>query len=1117
MRRLLTGLLVGTLLLTAAGPVGAAATVEVVRHAGPTRTGTAADVAAASHPDGAEVVVLARADAYGDALAAAPLARLLDAPVLLTAPDALDPTTAAAIRSTGADAAVLVGALGPAVAEAVTGLGVTELTEVRGDGDWGTWAALAEAVIARSGATRALLVEGVHADPDRGWPDALAASAWAAAEGWPILLTRAGELPAATRDVLAGGAVRDVTLVGGEVAVSAPVADTVAGLVAGTVDRVAGADRYDTAVQIAARRPASGGIWIASGRNWPDALVAGPAVAADGGVLLLADPASLRHSPATATYLDARRAGAATTAHLVGGTAVLSEDLAREVATGVLTPPADGPEPGADLPPLERPAPTGPRNPAPPLEAAVPWSDPATWGGRVPQAGDVVTIPADTAVRLDTSPPPLRGIDVQGTLTFADTDLAVDVDWITVSGRLAIGTEQQPLRSRVTLTVHPRPGDVIAGLGEGPIVVDGGTLDLHGTPPAATWTRLAATAPAGATTLQLQDAPGWRPGDRVVVASTDLDPDHAEEATVVAVSGASVTLDRPLAHTHWGRTDVIEGRPVPQHAEVGSLSRNVVIRSSEEARQRRRGGHVIALEGSLVRIHGVELEGLGQAGQLARYPIHFHMMGSASGSYVSAAAIHHSFNRCLTLHGTHHVDVRDVVAYETRGHCFFLEDGAETANWLHCNLGLSTRRPAEGEGILASDATPATFWITNPTTRLTGNAAAGSDAVGFWYDLPEAPTGLSAGTDLDIRRLPFGGFVDNVAHSTRGGDWRFGSGVLVEDYDPPGPAVLRGLVAWKNEGFGAWAEGVDLHGAVLAENSIGYLGERSVLADSLVVGTTSNLGSGRPWQMTGAGLYHRGATIRDTTFVGFGATEHPWQAPRHALRQVSEGNNRTSTVQGLRFVDAAPLQITRPPGEHGPDLRTAALADLDGSLAGQPALVVADHPLLHADGCTRRPDLGAWTCPPGWRMTWVLAADLGGGVFGDVGLVRDDGASAPLRVDADRRRAHLDVLAGRGYRLTAPTAHSGHLELIISGDTEAFVDLAVPWPHPEAHVYDGWGRWRPLAAGSDRTALQHGGFWLDRAAGLLHVRHTLDDLASQGTWQRLELCAQAWCGAAAPG
>src|SRR5690606_19061624 len=109
-RRLLTGLLVGTLLLTAAGPVGAAATVEVVRHAGPTRTGTAADVAAASHPDGAEVVVLARADAYGDALAAAPLARLLDAPVLLTAPDALDPTTAAAIRSTGADAAVLVGA-----------------------------------------------------------------------------------------------------------------------------------------------------------------------------------------------------------------------------------------------------------------------------------------------------------------------------------------------------------------------------------------------------------------------------------------------------------------------------------------------------------------------------------------------------------------------------------------------------------------------------------------------------------------------------------------------------------------------------------------------------------------------------------------------------------------------------------------------------------------------------------------------------------------------------------------------------------------------------------------------------------------------------------------------
>ncbi|HUG84554.1 MAG TPA: G8 domain-containing protein, partial [Euzebya sp.] len=676
----------------------------------------------------------------------------------------------------------------------------------------------------------------------------------AARDGLPILLTTAEDLPSATRDALTALDPAAVTIVGGTAAVATAVADQVAASGA-AVDRVAGDGRFDTAVAVALRSaPNPSTVWVASGRNWPDALVAGPAAARTGGVLVLTDPASLQHAPATLTYLDDLRASSpAPTAHLVGGTAVISADVAHTVATGELATPTDG-IPRADV---DRPPAVPARNTAPPLSAAVPWSDPATWGGRLPQAGEVATIPADTAVLLDIDPPDLRGIQVNGTLTVADRDVTIAADWITVTGHLAIGTPQTPLTADVTVVLDPQPGDFIAGAGEGPIAVHGGTLDIHGTQPTRTWTRLAATAVAGSSTMALQASPGWQPGDQIVIASTSTDPDQAEQRTVTASSGTTVTLDQPLAHTHWGQTDVLAGTPVPIHAEVGNLSRNIVVTSSDSAIDARRGGHVMVFDGSVARISGAEFTGLGQVGELARYPVHFHMMGNASGSWIQGASVHHTFNRCVTFHGSDHVDMVDTVGFESLGHCYFFEDGVETGNTLHCNLGLSTRRPAEGEAILESDRTPATFWISNPANHLTGNAAAGSDSHGFWFDLPEAPTGLSDGVEMDVRRLPLGTFDDNVAHSGADNGWKDGIGIFVEDHDPPTPAIMRRNLAYKFGSFGAWIEGAELHDTILADNGIGFLGLRARLVDATVVGVTSNAGGVVPWRQTGVGFYHQ--------------------------------------------------------------------------------------------------------------------------------------------------------------------------------------------------------------------------------------------------------------------
>ena len=373
----------------------------------------------------------------------------------------------------------------------------------------------------------------------------------------------------------------------------------------------------------------------------------------------------------------------------------------------------------------------GSSGPAYPAVAAENWSDPATWGGAVPGEGDTVTIPAGKTVVLDTSPPRLDGLQVDGTLRFKDKNLAPYSDWIMVHGRLEVGTERTPFRSkaRIVLTGDDRAQNVM-NMGAKVLGMMGGTLDIHGQERRG-WTRLAANAARGAGRISLQDASGWRAGDRIVVASTDYDPHQAEERTIRGVSGETVTLDRPLEHSHRGSVQTIAGKAVDERAEVALLSRNVV--EGEEATSADGfGGQVMVMEGGVTRIEGAELTRMGQRNVLRRYPLHFHMLGEGgASSYLRRTSIHQTFNRCLTVHGTDRLAISGNVCHDHLGHRFFFEDGAETDNTVTGNLGLTTRRPAEGERLLPSDASPSTFWITNPDNVIRNNVAAGSESKGF--------------------------------------------------------------------------------------------------------------------------------------------------------------------------------------------------------------------------------------------------------------------------------------------------------------------------------------------------------------------------------------------------
>ncbi len=296
-------------------------TGRVQRIGGDGRVATAIAASQDLFGDGeAGAVVLARADVYADALAGTPVATSKDAPLLLTATDALDPAVADEIERVlppGGTVFVLGGqvALDDAVSAAVEALGhpverLAGLTRVE------TAIAIAQQL---GDPDEVLLTTGFD------FPDAF--SAGAAAQGQRAVLLTAGATSTPTLDAYLEANDPTTFAVGGPAATAFPDAA-----------RVVGATRAGTAVAVADRffdDPAVAG--VARSDDFPDALVGGAHVAALGGPLLLTASGELPEE--TAGYLE--RTDSIRTAFVYGGTdavAVDVEDALRDVLTAGETP-----------------------------------------------------------------------------------------------------------------------------------------------------------------------------------------------------------------------------------------------------------------------------------------------------------------------------------------------------------------------------------------------------------------------------------------------------------------------------------------------------------------------------------------------------------------------------------------------------------------------------------------------------------------------------------------------------------------------------------------------------------------------------------------------------------
>jgi spore germination protein YaaH/putative cell wall-binding protein len=295
------------------------------RLAGADRYATAATISATFEPAGAPVAFVATGTDFPDALAASPAAAKLGGPVLLTQRSSLPQPTGAELTRLQPRAIVVIGAAG-AIDDAVLGqldaYTTGPVTRLAGGDRYATAAAISRAYFAR-GVPVAYVATGAN------FPDALSAGAAAATRGAPVLLVKRDAVPAATAAELTRLRPGRIVVIGGTAVVGSAVASRLASYTAGSVTRIAGADRYATAAAVSASIFAADGpneVFVATGAAFPDAVAGAAMAGARHAPLLLVAPTFLPAPVAT----ELRRLSAPMT-WLLGSTGAISNTVRDQI------------------------------------------------------------------------------------------------------------------------------------------------------------------------------------------------------------------------------------------------------------------------------------------------------------------------------------------------------------------------------------------------------------------------------------------------------------------------------------------------------------------------------------------------------------------------------------------------------------------------------------------------------------------------------------------------------------------------------------------------------------------------------------------------------------------
>lgn len=353
-RRLLSaratiGITAAVALLVGSAAPAFAVPVTPDRLAGGDRYATSAVIAEKLFDTASTVFVASGVD-YPDALAGAPAAAGLRAPLLLTGTEVSAAVEAQITRLKPASIVVLggTGSVSESVESHLAALADT-VTRVAGAGRYETAVEISAASFP-DGAETVFVASGEN------YADALAGAPAAGAQRSPVLLVPSTEVPEAVSTELTRLAPTRIVLLGGEGAVPAAVESALAEHA--PVTRLAGANRYDTSAVIAGAYPgASKTVVAASGQTFPDALaVAVPAGIVGAPLLLVARDTVSASVAESLKSLDPARV------IIAGGTGTINDEVA-----GFLGDPSR-PRPV----PAPAPAPVTPSDPASPAPGAGP-------------------------------------------------------------------------------------------------------------------------------------------------------------------------------------------------------------------------------------------------------------------------------------------------------------------------------------------------------------------------------------------------------------------------------------------------------------------------------------------------------------------------------------------------------------------------------------------------------------------------------------------------------------------------------------------------------------------------------------------------------------------------
>lgn len=297
------------------------------------RIGTADSVALSAFGT-AKNVILVNGYGYADAVSATPLAKQLNAPILLTAGGTLESEVASTIKSLGATNVYIVGGTG-VVSDAIENTlkssytvqriaGVTDTTRM------GTNSEVAKKVLSLSGQKTAVLVNGQD-----GYADALSVASLAAQKGYPVLFSTSQNIASVVKDVVNSNSL-SILAVGGNAVLPQSVVDSVSGkkITQNT------ADRFATNLAVLDYFKNNGGIdfsnvYIAAGGaeedQFADALVASAAAAKTGSPLVLTGLGANTDQIAAAQDYIASNAGEDSKLIVVGGTASVSDVILEQL------------------------------------------------------------------------------------------------------------------------------------------------------------------------------------------------------------------------------------------------------------------------------------------------------------------------------------------------------------------------------------------------------------------------------------------------------------------------------------------------------------------------------------------------------------------------------------------------------------------------------------------------------------------------------------------------------------------------------------------------------------------------------------------------------------------